>query len=76
MNNETIIRHWLEARPEAALRIAAHVVMPLLLDEDGDWLGESDFPSGADYIDHVFDIIEVTGLLRHIDNLQKNEKTD
>lgn len=76
MNNETIIRHWLESRPEAALRIACRAVTPLMLDGDGDWIGEADFPSGADYIEHVFDIIEATGLPRHIDNLQKNGKAN
>ena len=75
MTKDTIIRHWLEARPDAALRITCHAVTPLMLDEKGDWIGETDFPSGADYIDHVLDVVESTGLLHYTDKLQENGKT-
>jgi hypothetical protein len=76
MTNLKLIIRWLIEHPEDALTIAASTVTPLLLDEEGNWIGDSDFPSGADYIDHVCDAIEVTGLHRYINQLQENGKTD
>ncbi len=76
MNNKKEIVRWLVNNQEDALHIAAHAVMPLLLDADGDWIGETDFPSGADYIEQITYIMESVGLYRHITNLQENGKSD
>ena len=75
MDNTRKIVRWLIEHQEEALIIATTAVKPLLLDEAGDWIGETDFPSGADYIDHVLDVVESTGLLRYTDKLQENGKT-
>ena len=58
MNNKGKIVRWLIDNQEAALTIAAAAATPLLLDEEGGWIGESDFPSGADYIDHVIHFVD------------------
>lgn len=71
-----LIIAWIAEHEAESRTLAAHAVVSLLLDAEGEWLGESDFPSGADYIDHITHVMESVGLYRHIDNLQKNEKTD
>ena len=70
MDNTRKIVRWLIEHQEETLTIATTAVKPLLLDEEGDWIGETDFPSGADYIDHVLDAVESPGLLRYTDKLQ------
>lgn len=76
MTNQALIIGWLAHRPAAAMNIAAHAVVSLLLDDEGDWLGESDFPSGADYIDHITHVMESLGLYEYTDKLQENGKTN
>lgn len=76
MNRQQLIIGWIAEHPVEAQTIAAHAVVPLLLDDEGEWLGESDFPSGADYIDHITHVMESLGLYRYTDKLQENGKTD
>ena len=75
MNNEQLIHEWLYSHPAAALVIAFRAVVPILLNEKGDWIGDDPLPSGADYIDYVVDAMEYAGLYDHVDKLQENGKT-
>ncbi len=61
---------------DEAVTIAAAAVMPLLLKGEGEWIGDDDFPSGADYIDHITHFMEVEGLYTYVEQLQENGKTD
>jgi hypothetical protein len=76
MTNRDQINIWLHNNPLLAVKIAECAVAPLLLDAEGEWIEDSDFPSGADYIEHVVSIMDAMGLYKHIDQLQQREKTD
>lgn len=66
MTPQQQIEAWLIENPPEAFIIAKHAVLPLLLDDSGNWIGDADFPSGADYIDSMTGVIDVCGLYAHI----------
>jgi hypothetical protein len=76
MTNRDQINIWLHNNPLLAVKIAECAVAPLLLDSEGEWIGDSDLPSGADYIEHVVSIMDTMGLYKHVDQLQQHDKAD
>jgi hypothetical protein len=71
MTHSKQISQWLESHPEAAIDIACSAVTGLWLHLDqAEHIDlEADFPSGADYIDHVSDAIEISGCKDAIDEI-------
>lgn len=70
MSPQQYIEAWLWKNQHDTFLIARRAVIPLLLDADGAWIGDADFPSGADYIDKMVDVIDACGLCEHISKLQ------